>query len=241
MYISRYLSALILAVISTSAFTGDNGLSAFNASYKLFTRGIEAGITNLSFIKSANQDEYIYQYEVKTTGIAALFKKVHIIEKSTWKLDGLQLLPLAYSFQQRGSKIEDNAMKFDWKNMQVIKINNGKSRHETLPDNMQLLDKLLYQYALMYDMKNGIIPEKYNVLDYRKIRTYYFRTLGNENIETPIGTFDTVKLIKTRDSNNKQTIMWCVKALDYLPVKLEEYDNDNRVSTAIIESVSGFE
>ena len=241
MYISRYLSVFILIITSTSVCARDNRLSAFNATYKLFTHGIEAGVTNLSIIKSANKDEYIYQSEVKTTGLAALFKKVHILEKSTWRLDGLQLLPLNYSYQKRGSKTEDNSMQFDWEKMQVIKTNNGVSKLEPLPENSQILDKLLYQYALMFDLKNGTMPDKYTVIDYRKIKIYHFQSLGNENIETPIGRFDTVKLVKTRENKAKQTFMWCVKALDYLPVKLEEYDDDNRVSVAIIDSVSGFE
>ena len=58
-----------------------------------------------------------------------------------------------------------------------------------------ILDKLLSQFMIMIDLKLGNIPEKYIIADGGKIKEYAFKKIKDEIIKTPLGNFNTIKLI----------------------------------------------
>lgn len=224
-----------------SSAMAEDYLPTFNVTYKLYTHGIEAGITSRSLTKTGLTNEYEYLSETRTTGLAALFKKLHVVEKSLFRLGTDALIPLTYSYQRQGDEPENESMKFDWDKMQLIKVFNGSTNTVSIPEDLSApLDKLLYQYALMFDLNNGRIPDKYTVMDKRRIKTYDISFLGEEVVETPLGAFNTYKILRARNNKDKQTYLWCAKDLDYLPVKLDEYKKGENSSFAMIESISGF-
>ena len=106
----------------------------------------------------------------------------------------------------------------------------------TYPLNSNILDKSSYQIALMRDLKNGEIPTSYRIFDGKKNRNYYFKYLGVENIDTPLGNFETIKLSRHRSQQDGQSLLlWCAKVLDYLPIRVDSYKGDELMVTAIIK------
>ena len=148
------------------------------------------------------------------------------------------IIPLNYSYKRTGGKKNrDVKINFNWNNQQIInRVNDSVWRMKTQSG---VLDKLLYQLVIMIDLKSGNIPEKYMVADGGKIKEYVFEYIQDEVIETPIGSFNTMKFSLYK-KNKQETFLWCAYDLDYLPIKVITKENDGKLSKAIIESINGF-
>jgi len=185
-----------------------------------------------------DNDNYIYRSETNSTGLASIFYKLHVVEESQWYVHEQKLKPLNYSYDRIKKKKEKHKKNvFDWKNNQVHYAGDGtKSSFELQAD---MTDKLLYQINLMHDLKMGHIPTSYTVVDGAKIKTYNLHYLGEEFVETPIGRFDTMKFSRRRPGKKESITLWCAKDLHYLPIKIESIDDDNAITIATINQLTG--
>ena len=229
---------LIILLVCTSTLRAEETLPPpFEASFKIFKKGAEIAEMHRSLSRLDN-GEFVYLSETNSTGLASIFYKLHILEKSHWHLQDQQLKPLNYSYDRIKKKKESHKNTvFDWKNNQANYIGNGKESSFAL--NAGMTDKLLYQINIMHDFKNGHRPTTYTVVDGAKIKTYNFDYLGEEFIETPIGGFDTVKLARRKPGEKGNTVLWCARDLHYLPIKVESTDDDGSVTTAMISQLKG--
>ena len=229
---------LIILLASTAQLRADESLPApFEASYKIFKKGTEVAIMQRS-LSQIDNGEFIYRSETKSTGLVSIFYKLHILEESHWHLQDQQLQPLVYSFKRIKKKKKSNKKTiFDWKINQANFVGNGiKSSFDLEPG---MTDKLLYQINVMRDLKMGHHPTTYTVVDGMKIKTYHFDYLGEEFIDTPIGRFNTIKITRQKPGKKGNTILWCASELNYLPIKVENIDDDGSITTAMIDKLTG--
>ena len=101
-----------------------------------------------------------------------------------------------------------------------------------------MMDKLLYQYALMRDLMNNQPEITYDVTDGGKMKKYNFERLKEEVIHTPLGDINTVILQKIKHDDKSKLIIWAAPALKYLPVKVESTDEDGLTTIAIIQTLA---
>ena len=209
----------------------------FSASYSLHSMGTRIATMKRSFTLIEN-GIYLYYSETNTDGLLALLRKDQIIEKSTWQFTGGQLQPLLYSYLHTGGKKNRNVeINFDWSARKITNSINGSSWQ--MPIQAYIMDKLLYQLAIMYDLDKGKDKISYAIADGGKIKTYDFELVGKEVVNTPIGDFEALKLVRHKSNTNQKTAIWCARELGYLPVKVENVEDNGRQTTAIIETLSG--
>jgi len=209
----------------------------FSASYSLHSMGTRIATMKRSFA-SLESGIYLYYSETNTDGLLALLRKDQIIEKSTWQFTEGQLQPLLYSYLHTGGKKNRNVeINFDWSARKITNSINGSSWQ--MPIQAYIMDKLLYQLAIMYDLDKGMNKISYAIADGGKIKTYDFELVGKEVVNTPIGDFDALKLVRHKSNTNQKTAIWCAKELGYLPVKVENVEDNGRQTTAIIETLTG--
>ena len=181
---------------------------------------------------------YKFRSESRSTGLIALFKKIHIIEESNWDFVDTSFKPLRYTYQHtKNKKNRKVEISFDWSKQQIINKVNDSTWHMQTENG--ILDKLLYQLTIMSDLKAGHIPESYTIADGGKIKHYYFEQLADEEIETPLGKFKTIKLARHKPNSKQETVLWCAYDLEFLPVKVANTEKDGRLTTAVIESLKG--
>jgi len=217
----------------------DDAINEFEATYKLYSKGMEIGVMARAFTRSGtNNSEYIYRSETHTTGLAAIFHKDKIVEQSILILNENSLRPLDYSYTRTGGK-KNRIIKvnFDWKNQKITNVVNDTTM--LMPLNNNVLDKLIYQYVIMRDLKKNNFPASYTIVDGRKIKSYNFDLDGEEILETPIGTFKTIKVVRHKPNSDDKTYLWCAPALQYLPIKVENIEKDSWTTVAVIESLNG--
>lgn len=238
MYKLLTASLLLLLLAFSNPAPGTEELPAdFVAVYSLHSMGTRFADMERSFSRLDN-GEYLYRSETRTVGLLALFRKDHIIEKSTWHFTGGQLQPLKYSYEHTGGKRDrDVVVEFDWSSRRIINSINGSSWQ--MPIRSYIMDKLLYQLAIMYDLEKGKRDISYAIADGGRIKNYDFELLGEDRTETPIGEFSTLKLIRHKPNSRRKTVIWCARELGYMPVKVENVENNGRETTAVIEALSG--
>ena len=207
----------------------------FKATYKLYASGLEIA-ESVREVSKTGENQYNYRSESHTIGIAAFFHKDNIIENSNWKIMANKLVPTDYSYvRTRGKKNKNISVRFDWDRKTIASQVNDNKIELPLTDGM--LDKLSYQYAIMHDLHHNQFPEQYTVADARKVKTYQFEKAGKETITTPLGDMDTVKINRIDDETRLS--FWCAPELQYLPVKIEQTEEDGQVITTVIQNIEG--
>lgn len=180
-------------------------------------------------------ETYVFESKSETAGILSAFLDDRIRESSEWILFDGKPRPLSYQYHHTGREDERHVeLDFDWGKGVVTNTVNKDPWQMEVPEGTQ--DKLLYQYTLMRDLQDGKKDLEYEVADGGHLKTYEFRHLGEENMETPLGELTAVKLQRTHGS--RRTVIWCAAALDYLPVRIEQH-KDGKTLRMVIRGVEG--
>ncbi len=204
-------------------------LPEFSAVYVLKKGPMEIGEMERRLSKQADGGYHFYTHS-KPIGIAKWFTNDTLTEESFWRFDDQQMQPQKYVYHRRGNKNRYLEMNFDWeRNYVSTKVN--KDSPWKLEIVTGTLDKLIYQLALMRDLRLGKQDFVYQVADGGSIKEYKFRYIGKETIRTELGALDTMKF--ERDGSRVTTI-WCAPSLDYIPVQLEQGDERGSIQLNLI-------
>jgi hypothetical protein len=233
----RHFTVLMLLSAATGVNAEEYTPTLFEADYSIRIKGAQIAKMTRRF---SRQESGVYQYysETRTTGLISLFRKDHIIENSNWELQADKLIPIDYYYDHSGGKKDRKVnISFDWDNNRITNSIDGSSWK--MPTSPNVMDKLLYQLAIMYDLKAGKELLQYTVADGGKIKIYNFEILGEEKIKTPLGELLTVKLERHKPNSRRKSTLWCAKDLDYLPIKVENIEKDGKITVALIKSLEG--
>ena len=210
----------------------------FSANYSINIDGIQAGQLKRT-LSTQKDSSRIFKSETQAKGIFAFFKPDLVEETSIFKAENNSIIPQSYLYQRtKGKKDKYLKLNFDWANKQVHI--DDKKHPWSLDIETKILDKLVYQLALMTDLAENKKQFNYQIADGGKIKIYNIIIIDHEVVTTPLGKIKTVKLMRQRDkASRRQTTLWCAPALDYLPVKLEHIEKDGAVFTAELRHLTG--
>lgn len=213
-------------------------LPDFSANYLVKLNGIQAGELQQRLSTDINGTRQ-FTSVTQAKGIFAFFKPDLVEETSTWVMVDDKIQPVHYLYQRTGGKKDKYLqLDFDWK-LQQLHIDD-KKQPWSLDLELQTLDKLVYQLALMSDLTSNKQRYNYRIADGGKIKSYTIDFIAEEVIRTPLGKIKTIKLKRLRDETSKrQTVLWCAPALNYLPVKLEHTEKDGTIFTASLRQLKG--
>lgn len=199
----------------------------FIARYALTTQGAKIGETDWS-VKPAAAEGFVYESRTVATGIFGLVNRAVIVERSEWRIRDGRLQPLSYAYSRSGGDKERNvAVNFDWQNDQVENTAEGHSWRMPLPEGT--LDKLSYVLVLMAELAGDRTEFSYRIADGGRLKTYQLRVEGEERIDTALGPMDTVVVRRLRNSEDRETLLWCARSLGFLPVMIEHRERDGTV------------
>jgi hypothetical protein len=223
------MTALILF---NPAALGGQTPTPFTAHYQV-TKGVMSVGRTTRTLRDNGKGEFIFESVTKPGGIATLFTRGKVVERSHWRWQDNNLVPYEYIYQNSSDQKRDVKLIFNWQSLQVTNIINGDPWTMQLEENT--LDKLLYQLAIMYDLNAGKENLSYKVADGGTMKIYDVAIGGKEKLAIEMGVFDTIKVVITK--NNRQTTLWCAKKLQYLPVRIEQQkeEDDGRITADLIE------
>lgn len=108
------------------------------------------------------------------------------------------------------------------------------------------LGPVSYQLQLARDLAEQGTAYRYEVVNRGKVKDYQFEPVGEEVVDTAMGSIRALKLRRVRDNQERETVFWLAPDWNYLLIKLWQREEDGQsyeltLGTATVngQSVSG--
>ncbi|RMH18280.1 MAG: DUF3108 domain-containing protein [Gammaproteobacteria bacterium] len=212
----------------------ENVLAPFEAEYLLKRGSFTVGSMHRRLYKD-DKGYYIFESSARPRGLLSLFTSHEIHEKSRWYFDQGKIISQRYEYIS-GSRKKRKASTIEFH----PDLSNARGTYKgrpwviTLPEKQPIYDRANYQLALVLDIRNKREPLDYLFIKKGKIKNYRFKRTGHENINTPAGHFRTTRIERVGDK--RKTTIWLARELNYMPVKLEQDDEDGAHYTLLLKS-----
>lgn len=214
---------LVLAVLSPMISLSASAQAAvpeFSAAY-VFERGrVTVGETRAQ-LEQTKDGIYRYTSVSEARGLISLFVDDVIREESIYQDDGKQITPISYTYRHEGSKKNRNEkIAYDWTDgVATIDYRGHESSVELKPGT---IDLFLLRVALMNDIEDDKIDKSYRVIDNGRVKSFHLRGDELESVSTPAGNFETVRVERIDENEDKRLRLWLARELNYLPVRVEQ-------------------
>ncbi|MDR1163440.1 MAG: DUF3108 domain-containing protein [Candidatus Accumulibacter sp.] len=170
---------------------------------------------------------YHLKMEVETVGLAWLVKPYRAVMESRGRVMPEGLVPDLFSVSRNGEDADERAV-FDWRSMTVSVGKSGR----TQAMEVGAQDLLSFNFHLGF-MRYPVIGSRLPLVTGKKYGVYLLEKLGDEEIETPVGTLRTLHL----GASGARTELWL--AYDYLllPVKIRFVDSKGQSFVQIVSAL----
>lgn len=226
---------LLLLLLSMPGLAAADFLTPFKAEYKLVEPAKAKAVQSLELTSDGN---WLF------TSAADHFL-ISIRESSLFRIDGDQLIPIEYRQERKGlGRNRSKSNTFDWSSM-TSRYTRSKGRDKQEGEfaiDEHTKDNLLFQLQLRLDVKQAMADKNpdqqfiYSIADNDHTEVYTFVITGEEQLETPRGDLKTVRLERVREDSNRQTLIWLAKDHDYLMVRLQQLEEDDKGFDLQLES-----
>jgi hypothetical protein len=223
------LLALIGASVIAQADPMD--LKPFRATYNISWKGMTAGTSTLELKRDGS--DYSYSSVNVPRGMFRVALPDSISHATTFRIVDGRVIPQSYRGADEKERPIDLA--FDWTRKRVTGVAKGQNVDLELQEGTQ--DPLSLQIASVRNLASGNLQDTVSLVDSDKIKEYELRREGTAQIQTGLGTLDTVIYTSKRAGGDRVTRTWVAPALGYLPVKAERIRGKKTEFTMMIESV----
>ena len=216
---------------------GETLLTPYQAEYKVKI-SVLGGQLNTEL--RVTPDGYVATHIVKPTGMAKLLARGRISETSQFQSseDGIRPTNFRTDDTLTRDKIKAS-IQFDWETGEA----SGTVNDEAVSSTMEELayDHVSIQYQLMFDLMNGGPSSQYVLFDIDELKTVNVSKIGYRAVKVPAGKFEAIGIQHQAVGSKRITTMWCVEALDYLPVIIEQHRKGKLKMRAVLTSYSPLE
>jgi len=218
------IACLLVTAGSASAARQDLRLKPFTAEYDL-SRGILVFAKVQVSLTLLSPNRYRYEARTTPTGLFTLIRSDEITEISKGILKGGRIKPLNYHYRHKKSESDHQVdLEFNWQALHVI--NRTPDSRWIMKINPGTQDKFGQQLSLMLALAGGKRDIGFKVADGGRTKSYRFEYQGKELIHTPAGSYQALKMIRTKDGRPSQASLWLAPEINYLPVRVERKEKD---------------
>jgi hypothetical protein len=232
MWLRNWLAGAALLVASVAG-ADPADLKPFRATYSADWKGMSAATSTLE-LRREGSDTFVYQTVNTPRGLFRMALPDSLTQASTFKLADGRIVPLSY----RGSDEKERPidLTFDWTRKRVTGTAKSNAIDLEIPDTAQ--DPMSLQIAALRDLVKGNLQSSVTLVDGDgKLKEYELRQEGRTEIDTALGTLQTIIYTSRRVGSDRLTRTWVAPALGYLPVKAERIRKSKVEFTLRIESV----
>lgn len=165
-------------------------------------------------------DRYDLTSLAEATGPFSWFISGQHKQASSGRITPAGLQPDTYS-AQRGKAERTDVARFDWENMTLQLASGGRDSAAKLVPGVRDMLSFVYQFAFSLPEKGDI---QVDLTNGRKLDSYRYRIVAEEDLETPLGPLKTVHLTKLHNPGEEGTEIWLGMDYHYLPVKIRQID-----------------
>ena len=214
--LSGSLAAMLLGLGAATAGADPIDLKPFRATYVVEWKGMSAANSILELRRSGD-DLYEYSSVNTARGLFRMAFSDAVTQISTFRLVDGHVTPLAFRGTDEKERRIDLA--FDWQKNRVTGTAKDRAVDlELMPDTQ---DPMALQIAALRDLAAGRLKDTVWMLDGDKLKEYQLRQEGRAQIDTALGSLDTIIYTSQRAGGDRVTRTWVAPALGYLPVQAE--------------------
>jgi len=209
---------VVVACLSAPA-RSEVALTPHEASYKVKISVVGGKLrTRLA----ATEDGYAATHVIEPTGMSRLLARGSIAEMSEFTSSEAGIIPTAYQSNDSLSRDKTQAdIRFDWDSGEATGTVDGEALQTALEGLFH--DRVSIQYQLMHDLLNDTPSDQYRMFEVDKQRTVNIRSIGTRQVSVPAGNYEAIGIQHQAAGSSRVTTLWCVEALDYLPVIIEQH------------------
>lgn len=218
----RVCLLLLAALLPAAAPAALPELSATVARYKVIVNGIPAGTAATIAVQTGDGKAGAAQSIEASFNVQNRFFKHHEVSRFDWQ--GCRVTPHEYLHEFQGLGIErSSAISFDHAHGIAVETRGGK--RVEIPLTANVTDGLNMAMLARCRLRDG--NQRFNLpVIYRGERKELeFAVKGNERVETPAGTFDSVVVERHYPNGGRRTRVWVAPALDWFMVRFEHVEN----------------
>jgi len=225
-----FLTAVIAAM--TMNANAETVFTPHQAEYKLKI-SVLGGQLNTEL--RVTPDGYVATHVVKPTGMAKLLASGKISETSEFRSTDDGIRPVNYRSDDSLSRNKTKAsIQFNWETGELSGTVDDQAVSSIIED--IAYDRVSIQYELMFDLMNGGPSSQYILFDIDELKTVMVSNIGRRTVKVPAGTFNAIGVQHQAVGSKRITTMWCVEALDYLPVIVEQHRKGKLKMRAVLSS-----
>ena len=174
--------------------------------------GIATGQMSLLWVNEG--EHYTVTSILSPQGMASLFFSGQLVQMSRGRIIASGLQPEEF-WDQRDNKRSQS--RFNYATQTVLNESSKGARTFPLPAGLQDVQSLLFQLALTAP---PAAESEHAVFNGKKVRSYRYRLVGEENLDTPIGVLRTLHIVRMTENSTERFEIWLAMDRYYLPVKL---------------------
>lgn len=186
----------------------------FSVNYDARYRGLRAEAT----ISLTQQLDGTYLAQ-SLIGIKLLGATVTSIDESSlfdWVDDKPR--PRQYAFIQSGLGKRQRSIEFDLEQgLAQAKVNDTITE---IPLQRIAFDEMSMYTLIRQALQAGEEDIYFDVIDRNELEEFHYRLVGEEQVESPLGTFTALKVEKVRENSERQTDLWFSPQHDMLLIKV---------------------
>ena len=233
LFISSLLCALLFLPHQASAEAPF--FKPFSASFSVSRGAIPLGELELELTFDDSR-RYTYHAHTQPGFLAGWFSGGEAVEESQGEISAERVIPQTYSYRETDDE-EDNAeVRFDWQAFKAYTSSGGVTWSQEIEYGIQ--DRLSQQLMVRLELSRGEREVSYRVADGGKLKSYLFRVVEEEMLETPLGELRCLKVERSKESRKPDYTIWFAPKLDYLPVRIERRRKGKRYKMEL-ESLEG--
>ncbi len=215
----------ITAATTSAPAEADGLLTPHSAEYKVKI-SVLSGRLNTQLRRT--DSGYVATHRIEPTGLADAFVRGEIFAESAFAAGDEGLKPTHYIARDEISSDKLSAdIHFDWEAGRI------RGSYQTEDDDAPVdiddpLDALMFdgvsiQYELMHDLMTSGAATEYVLHDVDELKRLTITNIGTQRVRTPAGEFEAIGIRHQAENSSRQTTLWCVAELDYLPVVIERH------------------
>jgi hypothetical protein len=197
----------------------------FEAHYTVENDYVTGGVATLSLAED-KANGYLFSFYTKPTGIFKLTRNGKIHEWS--RLSSLEppFVSSEYRYQDKGRPERSYNIRFDRGAKQFEFDRSGEVSRHSVTDGA--VDRLSVTLALLEQARSNPEFEQLEilVLDGQTEERVTYSNRGRERLQTTIGEFDAIRVLKDRINSTRETIIWLAQVGEeglVLPLQIEQY------------------
>jgi hypothetical protein len=222
-----------------AAAAGADEIPVYRAAYEVEYNGRHVADAEFS-VTAQGDDRFVFASSTRARLLLRLAAPNPALEYSEFSLVGDEIRPLMFRFQDTSRSGEDNySIEFDAASGEAIVAARDGTHTETL--DAGVLDRGSLQVVIMRDLARCIEPDAYTLIDDEGIDTYNFERLEDERADTGLGEIATQRYRQHREGSSRATVIWAAPEYAYLPVRIEQWRNDELQTVLILDELEGLQ